>query len=814
MTPTIASKSFVFRFADVTVREREFALVRAGQVQQVEPKAFRVLLMLLRNPNKLIAKEELLTGVWGDTAVTENSLARNIALLRRLLGDDPREPRFIETVSSIGYRFLCPVEAGEEPAGNPDLTPSEDLPNGHQPANGQAGPGVDVSAPQSSAKVVTVRPEAILAVPQTEAPGTAAPVNPASTEEPARPGSQSSRSRSVVIVALTAAAVLATAIAITTVAWLRQPRKPTSQEARHITSFGSQPALSRDGKLLAYIASVGNGPQQIWLQQTAGHEAIPVTTGTNWKSAPDFSPDGTHIAFYSAGEGAGIYIAPTLPGEPRLVTGTDYGYLENPRFSPSGDTILYLQDQKAFTVSVDGGPPVSLPLNQSFRLHSQPIWAPNGKEILFYGVRSHLQNEPDDWWIAPVAPGHPRLAHIPGAEQNNPPADAVRAWVRSDDGREWIIYSTASPESWKLWRIRVSSRGAIDAKPEQVASGNGKLRPGGSASGDGKLAYSSWGFSVSIYQISTSDRGQKLGPTLQLPFPEGGVNSSPSVSRDGKWMAYDTSYPATANTIRLRDLSTGTDHILDDKGRRPGSSEAASISPDGSRVIFERDCKAGSFPEDPAHPFPCGFMVAAAGGEPEQVCERCTPRGFSSDGSVILLQKYDPTDPFKDHIAALDLRTRTEKEFLSLPGHPLYHPFLSWDDRWVAFKEFTDPAQMRVQIMIAPVQHGSAAKQAEWITVTDGRSYDDKPQFSADGNTLYFTSARDGYLCIWAQRLDPATKHPLGPPFAFEHFHNSAGRGGTNFWQVSSADLSVARDKILINLPEVNSADIWMTQMQ
>src|ERR1700761_8281423 len=141
MAPTTATKSFVFRFADVIVREREFAIVKAGQVQQVEPKAFRVLLMLLRNPNQLIAKEELLTGVWGDTAVTENSLARNIALLRRLLGDDPREPRFIETVSSIGYRFLCPVESCEEPTGSLEITRSEDLlrlSNGHmtQPANG------------------------------------------------------------------------------------------------------------------------------------------------------------------------------------------------------------------------------------------------------------------------------------------------------------------------------------------------------------------------------------------------------------------------------------------------------------------------------------------------------------------------------------------------------------------------------------------------------------------------------------------------------------------------------------------------------
>src|ERR1700758_293933 len=105
---TTASKSFVFSFADVVVREREFVIMKAGQVQPVEPKPFRVLLILLRCPNRLITKEELLNSVWGETAVTENSLARNIALLRRLLHDDPREPRFIETVSGIGYRFICP----------------------------------------------------------------------------------------------------------------------------------------------------------------------------------------------------------------------------------------------------------------------------------------------------------------------------------------------------------------------------------------------------------------------------------------------------------------------------------------------------------------------------------------------------------------------------------------------------------------------------------------------------------------------------------------------------------------------------------
>src|ERR1035441_5000655 len=109
----IGIKSSVFRFDGVEVREREFSIIKAGETSQVEPKAFRVLLFLLHNPQKLITKEELLDAVWGDTAVSENSLTRSIALLRRLLGDDTHVPRYIETVATVGYRFVCTVEVKE-----------------------------------------------------------------------------------------------------------------------------------------------------------------------------------------------------------------------------------------------------------------------------------------------------------------------------------------------------------------------------------------------------------------------------------------------------------------------------------------------------------------------------------------------------------------------------------------------------------------------------------------------------------------------------------------------------------------------------
>src|ERR1700753_981488 len=112
-------KSFVFRFDDVEVREREVALTKAGEVLAVEPKAFRALLFLVRNPQKVISKEELLNAVWGDTAVADGSLTRCIWLLRRVLGDDINQPRYIETVATVGYRFIGKVEVAEDAAGEP-----------------------------------------------------------------------------------------------------------------------------------------------------------------------------------------------------------------------------------------------------------------------------------------------------------------------------------------------------------------------------------------------------------------------------------------------------------------------------------------------------------------------------------------------------------------------------------------------------------------------------------------------------------------------------------------------------------------------
>ncbi len=138
-------KCFVFTFADVEVREREFSIVKAGELLPVEPKAFRVLLFLLRSPHRLITKDELLDAVWSDCAVSDNSLTRSVALLRRLLGDDTHEPRYIATVPTVGYRFLCDVKVVEDGFAGPNAAGLPQRRDNDEVAPLQGTPGVEAT---------------------------------------------------------------------------------------------------------------------------------------------------------------------------------------------------------------------------------------------------------------------------------------------------------------------------------------------------------------------------------------------------------------------------------------------------------------------------------------------------------------------------------------------------------------------------------------------------------------------------------------------------------------------------------------------
>jgi len=78
-----------------------------GEAVALAPKPFAVLCALARTPGRLVTKNALLDLVWGHRFVTESVLKTAISEVRAALGDDPRQPRYIETVSRRGYRFIA-----------------------------------------------------------------------------------------------------------------------------------------------------------------------------------------------------------------------------------------------------------------------------------------------------------------------------------------------------------------------------------------------------------------------------------------------------------------------------------------------------------------------------------------------------------------------------------------------------------------------------------------------------------------------------------------------------------------------------------
>ena len=98
-----------FRLGDWLVEPELNRLTLAGQVEQIEPRLMKLLVMLAERPGSVAMKSDIVDTVWHGLAVTDESLAKAVSKLRQILGDDPDNPRYIETIRKTGYRLVAPV---------------------------------------------------------------------------------------------------------------------------------------------------------------------------------------------------------------------------------------------------------------------------------------------------------------------------------------------------------------------------------------------------------------------------------------------------------------------------------------------------------------------------------------------------------------------------------------------------------------------------------------------------------------------------------------------------------------------------------
>ena len=114
--PPVATIVVRYRFSEFTLSPQRRVLVRNGQEVPLIPRYFDLLLLLIERRREAVHRREIFERVWGDVTVSDSALSQAVRTIRRTLDDDPREPRFIRTVSRHGYRFVFPevIEEAEE----------------------------------------------------------------------------------------------------------------------------------------------------------------------------------------------------------------------------------------------------------------------------------------------------------------------------------------------------------------------------------------------------------------------------------------------------------------------------------------------------------------------------------------------------------------------------------------------------------------------------------------------------------------------------------------------------------------------------
>ena len=378
---------------DLTIDPGCFAVTRAGQRLALEPKAVTLLLHLLAHRDRVVTKDELTELLWKDTFVTPNALTRLVAQLRRQLGDDASEARYIETAHRRGYRFVGPVREVDDAACDTPTAATVPAPG----ASSQSRPWLLVAA--SLAVVVMAAATAIVL----------------------RPGNR----------ALPLREAFSSATA----------RKTTARQVTASLGFDADPAISPDGRLLAW-SSDQSGHAEIYVRRLdVDGEPRQVTLDGLQNVEPAWSPDGRWIAYHSRTR-RGIWVVPAGGGTARRLA--EFG--SRPAWSPDGTRIAFGAPARVmaartqiWTVAPDGTG--LAPLTTAGRpegVHQTPMWSPDGRHLAFQaGAPGHTAI-----WIQRLADGQltrVRDAHVVPAIAFASSGDALM-WAegsRASYGRVW-----------------------------------------------------------------------------------------------------------------------------------------------------------------------------------------------------------------------------------------------------------------------------------------------------------------------------------------------------------------------------------------
>jgi len=368
-------------------------------------------------------------------------------------------------------------------------------------------------------------------------------------------------------------AVFVLALAVGALLWLRGPGKPADRSAwAQITDLPdsvSQPALSPDGRMVAFIRGPGTfaAPGQIYVKMLPDGEPVQLTRDNSEKMSPVFSPDGSEIAYTSvaAENHWDTWVVPVISGQPHL-------------WLPNASGLVWLDKAKVlFSEIKNNDIHMALVTSDESRAAERDVYVPASDR----GMAHRSYPSPDGKWVLVVEMDHSvwlpcRLVPMDGSSPGRPVGPPVAgctsaAW--SPDGN-WMYLNSSSGGTFHIWRQRFP-----DGQPEQLTSGPTE-EEGIALASDGRSFITAVGLRQSAVWVHDSSGERQV--SLE------GYSFGPKFTPDGKRLCYrilkGTLPISDPSELRVVELDSGRNEALL-PGFRVVGGAAYDISPDGGDVV-------------------------------------------------------------------------------------------------------------------------------------------------------------------------------------------------------------------------------------
>jgi Tol biopolymer transport system component/DNA-binding winged helix-turn-helix (wHTH) protein len=558
---------------------RSHELVR-GDARERLPRRLGLLLeRLAREPGVVVSRETLLRDVWGRVHVDEDLLSRNVAALRRALGDDPREPRYVETIPKSGYRLVARV-ASAPPAAD-------------APARPTTGGAVSAVVALAIAAVA-----AWLLLPRDTTPPASADAlaraEPLTSEPGWELGPALSRDGQLVAYARSAPGSGEATLVV---------RNIDGTAERALDEPGRvalAPAFLPDGSSIVF-RSIAEGSCELRVRSLYAASRRLADCATGNVSVPDVSRDGTRVVFAAPparpDRASGLAIVAIADGSVVSLTSPtlDEGADVDPRFAPD-DRVTFARgdagSQRLFVADPATGRVEPLwPVLSRLSGHA---WTPRGDAIVVAsddpGYRALVLFDPAT-----------RAATLLGAREGQRPSFA-------DDGS--LVFELARFDA-NIWAWH-----AADGSVKQVAGstrydGVPRLAPDGR-----RFAYVSTRADQESIWIASLDGT----PEQRVPLAAGTRWTLPDFSPDGAYLLV-TAWDGNTTTLHEHEIATGRTRRVDAAG---DAAFAGQYSGDGATIVFARRGDGAS---------KSLWRVARAGGEARQLAPAIDR--FAASGDIV-----------------------------------------------------------------------------------------------------------------------------------------------------------------------------------